>query len=204
MSTAYYEGFYDTDWSAKMRCCVIPVILERKRLQTKKRWGTSYDKLNATYEITDRRTKMNCNRGTTLEQSVEEILECAKLVLLVRYPHPILTQLLITITCTVCIGASCLISETSQWNTHNYEHYDKAKQSSQWRSEARLQENYKYDHDGTRQTLIVKHQLSETDWRGGRNLIWGPAHRHAKREAKLSTINVLTTSHVFCCRISKL
>ena len=44
------------------------------RHQKKDKWGTSRDKTNVAYEITDTQTKNNCNTGTALQRSVETLM----------------------------------------------------------------------------------------------------------------------------------
>ena len=52
-----------------------------------------------------------------------------------------------TRVCCVRIRVLNLICETSQWNTYNQKHCDETKPRTQWRFEAKTQENHKQDHD---------------------------------------------------------
>ena len=56
-------------------------------------------------------------------------------------------QLEITHICSVRIEVLCLISETSQLNTHNRKYCEETKQRAQWRPVARTRENHNKDHD---------------------------------------------------------
>ena len=77
----------------------------------------------------------------------------------------ILPQLQITYICSVRTGVFYLISGTSQWNniSQSLKRYGMTMQSTQWRSEARTQENHKQDHDGPHTSIDTQTQTSETD-----------------------------------------
>ena len=86
-----------------------------------------------TNEITNARTKKNCNRGTAFGQSVEKLLGVGRL-------KPILFTLNSDAALSYkYIGALYL-------KTHYHKHYDE-KANGQLRSEARTQENHKQDND---------------------------------------------------------